>query len=103
MIAALLEADERTGRRWLSFPGPPPVETRQTLLAAGWRYNGGHRAWFSEDLEAPIPPEVTVGRGGACNYSATRAVRGEAILELLARTRDRVASQHVTLAACPGA
>jgi hypothetical protein len=91
MIAALLQTDERTGRRWLSFPRPPAPPLRQSLLDAGWRYHGGHRAWHHDDPVAPIPTGFHIGRGGACNYSVVRPVQGAEILDLLARTRAQIA------------
>ena len=90
MIAALLQTDDRTGRRWLSFPRPPPGPVRQSLIDSGWRYHGGHRAWHHDDPAAAIPRSFAVGDGGACRHSTVQPVRGAAILELLARTRAEI-------------
>jgi hypothetical protein len=91
MTAALLQTDDATGCRWLSFPSMPPARVRSALVRAGWRYHGGHRAWHHDDAAAPIPPGFAVGRGGTCLYSTIRPVQGAAILELLARTRAQIA------------
>jgi hypothetical protein len=91
MIAALLQPDDRTGRRWLSFPKAPPPAVRQDLLLDGWRYHGGHRAWHHDDPDAPMPSGFAVAHGGPCSYSVVRPVRGAEILELLARTRAQIA------------
>jgi hypothetical protein len=69
MIAALLQVDRAAAERWLSFPRPPPSAVRQALLAAGWRCDGHLRSWRHDDLCAEIPPCVTIGLGGDCDYS----------------------------------
>ncbi len=91
MTAALLQTDDTTGRPWLSFPRPPPDVIRRSLIARGWRYHGGHRAWHHDNPAAAIPPGFGVGDGGPCRYSSIRPVTGSAILELLARTRAQIA------------
>lgn len=94
MIAGLLQHDVVPGRRWLSFSRLPPLEIRREMVASGWRYHGGHRAWFHDTGSVPIPAAITLGRGGACSYSTQRPVHGTAILELLARARGQVGAAH---------
>lgn len=91
MIAALLQTDNATGRRWLSFPSIPPEGVRRALVDAGWRYHGGHRAWHHDDPNVAVPPGFAVGRGGSCRYSTDRPTCGAAVLALLARTRAQIA------------
>ena len=63
MTAALLQTDDTTGRPWLSFPRPPPDVIRRSLIARGWRYHGGHRAWHHDNPAAAIPPGFGVRSG----------------------------------------
>jgi hypothetical protein len=75
MIAALLQTDEETSRRWLSFPSIPPEGVRRALVGAGWPYHGGHRAWHHDDPNGVVPPGFALGRGGSCRYSIPAAPR----------------------------
>jgi hypothetical protein len=92
MNAALLEHEPSNGRRWLSFPSTPHAATRTALVRAGWFYVRGLRAWHDNgNAKARVPGGFTLARGGTCDYSTLKPVRGANVLELLADLRARLA------------
>ena len=47
-------------RAALDFDGPPPLEVRNALKAAGWRWDPRHRLWWSTVKDPQVPPNVTL-------------------------------------------
>jgi hypothetical protein len=96
MIAALLEREETTGRRWLSFPSSPlpPLAVRGALARAGWHYHRGLRAWHDAgEAGLRMPRGFIVARGGTCEYGWLRPLPVAAGLALFAGLRERLSTR----------
>lgn len=100
---ASLSHDPVSHLHWLEFAGKPDDETRAALKAAGWRWGGYRKAWYTNCVVPIIPPCIAAEEAGEVQYAAERADRLEARAQkhdakaTAAYERSNAAVEHIPL------
>lgn len=100
---ASLSHDPVSNLHWLEFSGKPDDDTRTALKAAGWRWGGYRKAWYTNRVVPIIPPCIAAEEAGEVQYAAERADRLEARAQkhdakaTAAYERSHAAVEHIPL------